>query len=75
MSESAEESRTHMIMDMERKLNPTWFARRAAPRDTLCKLSTAQYWDWLVYLDVSRTLVTNVRSSRTTTFLSSRFLR
>ena len=41
-----------MIMDMERKLNSKWFARRMQ-RDRYCTLSTNQFWDWLVYIDVS----------------------
>ena len=41
-----------MIMDMERKLNSKWFARRTQA-DRYCTLSTNQFWDWLVYIDVS----------------------
>lgn len=40
-----------MIMEMERKLNPTAFFRRFNKTDKFCVLSTAQYWDWLTYID------------------------
>lgn len=46
------ESRTNMIMEMERKLNSSWFKRRLQAKDNFCTLTTAQYWDWLVYIDV-----------------------
>ena len=42
-----------MIVEMERKLNPLWFMRRLRGNDEYCTLSSAQYWDWLVYIDVS----------------------
>jgi hypothetical protein len=47
-----EESRTHMIFEMERKLNAIWFKRRLASKDSYCNLSTSQYWDWLIFIDV-----------------------
>ena len=53
--DSEAQSRNNMIMHMEQTLNQKWFARRDK-KDILCKLSTAQYWDWLVYLDVSTPL-------------------
>jgi len=46
------ESRTNMIYEMEKKLNPTWFARRLRKHDSYATLSTTQYWDWLTYIDV-----------------------
>lgn len=41
-----------MIVNMERKLNASWFSRRTE-KDKFCKISTTQFWDWLVYVDVS----------------------
>lgn len=41
-----------MIMDMERKLNWGWFSRRHV-KDKYATLSTNQFWDWLVYIDVT----------------------
>ena len=52
--DSEAQSRNNMIVHMESTLNQKWFSRRDQ-KDILCKLSTAQYWDWLVYLDVSMT--------------------
>lgn len=37
---------------MERKLNPGAFWRRLWKHDKFCTISTAQYWDWITYLDV-----------------------
>ena len=45
-------SRNNMIMHMEKTLNPVWFERHDK-KDEYCTLTTAQYWDWLVYIDVS----------------------
>ena len=39
-----------MIMNMERKLNSSWFTRRTQ-KDKYSKISTTQFWDWLVYID------------------------
>ena len=50
---SEEDNRSSMIMSMEAKLNPTWFAKRATAHTKYCTLSTGQYWDWLSYVDVS----------------------
>ena len=52
---SEQDQRSSMIMSMERILNPAWFSRRTAEKDQYCTLSTAQYWDWLTYIDVSFT--------------------
>ena len=52
-SASVVESRNLMIMEMEKKLNPTWFNRRGAEKDDYCHVSTSQYWDWLIFIDVS----------------------
>ena len=46
------DDRTEMIMEMERKLNPSWFARRSSNNDRFCRLTTSNYWDWLVHIDV-----------------------
>jgi len=37
---------------MEKKLNPKWYWRRLWTKDNLCTITTAQYWDWLTYIDV-----------------------
>ena len=50
---SEEDLRSMMIWDMEKILNPTWFGQRLNKTDQYCTLSTAQYWDWLTYIDVS----------------------
>ena len=54
MTNSAQEneSRSSMIMSMERTLNSSWFARRQQTKDSYCSLSTGQYWDLLTYIDV-----------------------
>ena len=46
-----------MILSMERTLNSTWFKRREQTKDNYCTLSTSQYWDFLVYVDVSSGLM------------------
>jgi len=54
MNNTAESNeRSALIVGMERRLNSSWFNRRAA-KDQYCTLSTGQYWDWLTYIDVSR---------------------
>lgn len=50
---SEEDLRSMMIWDMEKILNPGWFWRRLNKTDQFGTLSTAQYWDWLTYIDVS----------------------
>ena len=40
-----------MIISMERTLNSAWFWRRHSAHQNHCTLSTAQYWDWLTYID------------------------
>ena len=52
MNTEEDNQRSSMIMSMERTLNKTWFQSRLKA-DKLCKLSTSQYWDWLIYVDVS----------------------
>jgi hypothetical protein len=52
LKQSSSDSQTVMIMQMERKLNPTAFWRRLWANDKYCTISTAQYWDWLTYIDV-----------------------
>ena len=52
MNTEEDNQRSSMIMSMERTLNKTWFQSRSKT-DKLCKLSTSQYWDWLIYVDVS----------------------
>ena len=48
------ERQSLLIMSMEKKLNPNSHAlykyfNRADKK--VCRISTAQYWDWLTYLD------------------------
>ena len=50
---SEEDNRSSMIMSMESKLNSTWFNKRKDAHKNYCTLSTGQYWDWLMYIDVS----------------------
>lgn len=64
------DSRSIMIIEMEKKLNPKWFSRYARRADDFASLSIAQYWDWLTYIDVRPLLLTLFR---TTTSPSSRF--
>lgn len=52
LNKSSSDSQTVMIMQMEQKLNPTAFWRRLWKNDKYCSISTAQYWDWLTYIDV-----------------------
>jgi len=42
-----------MIWNMERKLNKWWFAKHDRKHDDYAKISINNYWDWLVYIDVS----------------------
>lgn len=49
--QSASDSQSAMVLAMERKLNPTAFWRRLWKNDKFCKITTAQYWDWLTYID------------------------
>ncbi len=48
------DSQTRVILEMERKLNPTVFWRRFRKQDKFCTISTAQYWDWLTFIDVNK---------------------
>ena len=45
------DNKSHMIIEMESKLNAGWFLRRTK-KDKLCTITTSQYWDWLTYIDV-----------------------
>ena len=49
---TASDSQSKVILDMERKLNPSAYWRRLWGKDKYSTISTAQYWDWLTYLDV-----------------------
>jgi len=51
--QSSSDTQSMMIMQMEKKLNPTAYWRRFWKTDKYCKITTAQYWDWLPYIDVS----------------------
>ena len=52
LNASQTDSQTRVILEMERKLNPSVFWRRLWKQDKFCTISTAQYWDWLTYIDV-----------------------
>ena len=56
---SEDDSRSSMIVVMERTFNKAWFMRRTNAKDKLSTLSTSQYWDWLTYVDVSPFLLSN----------------
>lgn len=50
----ARENQAQMIMAMERKLNNgsfAWFKFNNRRDRSISKISVAQYWDWLTYLD------------------------
>ena len=49
------DSVSSMILQMEKKFNPKVYFRRFWKHDQYCSLSSNQYWDWLVYIDVSAT--------------------
>jgi len=52
LASSASDSQSTVILEMERKLNSKAFWRRLWKNDKFCSISTAQYWDWLTYIDV-----------------------
>ena len=52
VEETEQTARNNMIIHMEKTLNSKWFSRHNQ-KDEYCTLSSAQYWDWLVYIDVS----------------------
>jgi len=70
------DDRTNMIFEMEKKLNPSWFARHNRSSDDFATLSVAQYWDWLTYIDVC-TLLSPLTAlfvyRRMTTLLSGKY--
>ena len=51
--QTGSDTQSQVILAMERKLNPQAFWRRLWKNDKYCKITTAQYWDWITYLDVS----------------------
>ena len=51
--QSPSDTQSQVILTMERKLNPQAFWRRLRGNDSFAKITTAQYWDWLTYIDVS----------------------
>ena len=51
MASRSQDDQSLMIMNMERKLNSRWFNRRTQ-KDKYCSLSTTQWWDLHVYIDV-----------------------
>ncbi len=53
LNQSSSDTQSQVILEMERKLNPQAFWRRLWKTDKYCKITTAQYWDWLTYIDVS----------------------
>jgi hypothetical protein len=67
---ASSDSQSRVILEMERKLNSDVFWRRLWKKDKFCSITTAQYWDWLTYIDVNR--VIELISYRTTISLSGR---
>ena len=51
---ASSDSQSRVILEMERKLNSDVFWRRLWKKDKFCAITTAQYWDWLTYIDVIR---------------------
>ena len=52
--EEARESQSLMIMQMEKKLNPSswiWYKMANKQDQNVAKISISQYWDWLTYID------------------------
>ena len=62
---SSSDSQSRVILEMERKLNSDVFWRRLWKKDKFCAITTAQYWDWLTYIDVIRVIIKLI-SYRTT---------
>lgn len=54
---SKSDTQSTVILEMEKKLNPTAFWRRFKKNDRFCTISTAQYWDWLTYIDVGDSII------------------
>ena len=82
LNASQSDSQTRVILEMERKLNPAVFWRRLWKQDKFCTISTAQYWDWLTYIDVRNylgwywlrmTISPSGRSSKWKNFTSGNF--
>jgi hypothetical protein len=67
---ASSDSQSRVILEMERKLNSDVFWRRLWKKDKFCSITTAQYWDWLTYIDVNR--VIEFILYRTTISLSGR---
>ena len=67
---ASSDSQSRVILEMERKLNSDVFWRRLWKKDKFCSITTAQYWDWLTYIDVNR--VIELITYRTTISLSGR---
>ena len=65
-------ARNNMIIHMEKTLNSKWFSRHNQ-KDEYCTLSSTQYWDWLIYIDVSLFML--LTDLRMTTSLSMRLSR
>jgi hypothetical protein len=51
-TQSNSDLKSYMILRMEKKLNPSAFWRRYWKHDKYCKITTSQFWDWLVFVDV-----------------------
>ena len=50
----ARENQAQMIWNMEKKLNGSsfaWFKYKNRSDKSVSRISVAQYWDWLIYLD------------------------
>ena len=52
LKDDSSDSQSAVILELEKKLNPTVFWRRLWRNDKYCTLSSNQYWDWLTYIDV-----------------------
>lgn len=53
---ASSDSQSRVILEMERKLNSDVFWRRLWKKDKFCAITTAQYWDWLTYIDVNKVI-------------------
>jgi hypothetical protein len=73
LTTTASDSQSRVILEMERKLNPAVFWRRLWKTDKYCTISTAQYWDWLTYIDVNQ--IQTIFNDRMITLLSGRYSR
>ncbi|CDW73363.1 dhhc zinc finger domain containing protein [Stylonychia lemnae] len=50
-AENSSDTQSAVILQMEKKLNPSVYWRRFWKHDKYCMISSNQYWDWLTYID------------------------